>query len=187
MKRPLRLTLCFLLGIPLCATLPVPFLGTMWHLVHGDFVVYRQWQIRVPPTFYVRQGAHGPLLWRLTFGFPVWHTPYAVIGVSDLPHPFKYEEDYLKFMTGADLAAQDQGYKFLSTRKVSVGKVSGYCYEYGLLQDSSKSFVQCAVEGTVLLFGYRGHTKYIPILLSTVQSITYRQEDPSKSQKLQGR
>jgi hypothetical protein len=144
----------------------------MWHLVHGDFIAYRQWKIRVPPTFYVRQGTHGPFLWTHSVGFPFRHDPYAVIGISELPHLFEYEEDYQKFTTGADLAAQDQGYKFLSTQKVSIGKSLGYCQEYGLLHDPAKSFAQCAVEHTNLLFSYRGHRKYIPVLLSTLQSIS---------------
>jgi hypothetical protein len=126
----------------------------------------------VPSDFYVRQYPHGPYLWKHTLGFPLWRAPYAMIAVSDLPHSFKYEEDYQNFTTGADLAAQDQGYKFLSTHDVSSEKTPAYCHEYGLPHDPTKSFVQCAVEHTDLIIGYRGHTRYIPILFSMLQSIS---------------
>ena len=172
MTRPLKLLLCAVLATSLAGTLAVPFLGAMWHLVHGNFIAYRQWKIRVPPTFYARQGTLGPFLWTLPLGFPFRHDPYAVIGVSELPHPFEYEEDYQNFTASADLAAEDQGYKFLLTQKVSIGNSWGYCHEYGLLHDPAKSFVQCAVEHTSLLFGLRGHMKYIPVLVSTLQSIS---------------
>jgi hypothetical protein len=172
MGTSLKWLLCILIAIPLAAILLVPFVGTTWHLLHGDFIFYLHWKIRVPPTFYVRHGADGPFLWKLSFGFPLLHGPYAVIGVSELNHPFKYEEDYPRFMTGADMAAQDQGYKFLSSRDVSVGKTLGHCLEYGQLNDPARSFVQCTVEHTSLLFSYRGHTKYIPILFSILQSIS---------------
>jgi hypothetical protein len=172
MIRPLKLLLCALLATLLAATLAVPFSGAIWHLAHGDFITYHQWKIRVPPTFYVRQGTHGPYLFTVPFGFPLRRDSYAIIFVSELPHSFEYEEDYQRFMTGADLAAQDQGYKFLSTQKVSIGKTLGHCHEYGLLHDPTKSFAQCAVEHTTLLFGFRGHMKYIPVLLSTLQSVS---------------
>jgi hypothetical protein len=150
-------------------------------LGHGDFIAYRQWKIRVPPAFYVRQGTHGPFFWTLPLGFPFRHNPYAMIGISELPHPFEYEDDYQNFTTGADLAAQDQGYKFLSTQKVPIGKTLGYCNEYGLPHDPTKSFLQCAVEHTSLLFGYRGHMKYIPVLLSTLQSISNQNTEALQS------
>ena len=172
MNRILKPLLCTLAGIPLVMILLVPLIGPMWHLFYGDFVTYHQWKIRVPSDFYVRQYPDGPFLWKYTIGFPFWRSRYAMIGVTDLPHPFEYEEDYQNFTTGADLAAQDQGYKFLSTQKVSIGKSMGFCHEYGLSRDPTKSFAQCAIEHTDLLLGYRGHTKYIPILLSTLQSIS---------------
>lgn len=172
MNRPLKWLLYLLLVVPIAVMLPAPLLGTVWHLLHGEFITYDHWKIRVPPSFYVRQGAGGPYLWKLTLGFPLWHGPYAVIGVSELPRSFEYVEDYQKFMNGADLAAQLQGYKFLLTRQVSIGKTSGYCLEYGSLNNATNSFVQCTVEKTSLLFSYRGHTKYIAILFSTIQSIS---------------
>ena len=181
MSRASKWSLCTLLAIPLAAMLPVPFLGRMWHSVHRDFIIYHKWKIRVPTTFYVRQGTHGHFLWKLPLGFPLRHDPYAMIGVSELPHPFEYEEDYRRFTTGADLAAQDQGYKFLSTQEVSIGKTLGYCHEYGLSRDPTKSFVQCAVEHTDLLFAYRGHTRYIPILFSTLQSISAQNAPAAQS------
>ncbi len=76
------------------------------------------------------------------------------------------------------MAAQDQGYKFLAAREVPVGKALGYCLEYGIHNDIAKSFVQCAVDHTSLLFSYRGHTKYIPILFSTLQSISDQNAKP---------
>jgi hypothetical protein len=172
MGRLLKWFLCALIATPLIAMLFVPFLGMTWHLLHGNFISYRQWKIRVPSDFYVSHGAKGPFLWKLTLGFPLWRGPYGVIGISELSHSFEYEEEYPRFMTGADMAAQDQGYKFLSSTDVSVGKTLGHCLEYGPLHDATKSFVQCTVEHTSLLFSFRGHTKYIPILFSTIQTIS---------------
>lgn len=154
MIRTLELFLCTLLATLFAGALAVPFFGAIWHLAHGDFITYHQWKIRVPSDFYVRQYPAGPFLRKHTIGFPLWRAPYVMIAVSELPHPFEYEEDYQRFTTGADLAAQDQGYKFLSTKEISIGKTLGYCLEYGLLRDATKSFVECSVEHTSLLFSY---------------------------------
>jgi len=155
----------------------VPFMGSCWHWRYGDFVYYGQWKIRVAPSFYVRKDAAGLSLWKLSFGYSVWHGADALIGIRELRRPFQYEDDYPRFLKGADMAAENQGYKFLSAKEIRFGTGTSHCLEYGALKDVTKSFVQCAVEDTSLTFSYGGHTKYIPVLFSTIQSIQHIDSD----------
>jgi hypothetical protein len=181
MNRALKSLLYSSLAGSLVVLLAVPFFGAIWHLTHGDFITYHEWKIRVPSDFYARQYLNGAYLWKLTIGYPLQSAPYGMIAVSVLPRSFEYKEDYQNFTTGADLAGQSLGYKFLSTQEVSIGKTLGYCHEYGLPEDPSKSFVQCMVDHTDLFLGYEGHRKFIPILFSTLQSIADQKAEAVQS------
>jgi hypothetical protein len=164
--------------VGLAVTMLVVFLlyvslrGNLWHWIHGDFVTYRQWTIRIPEGFYVRQGNKGPFLWKLTFGYPIWRGPYAMVGFSELPHVFDSAVDYNKFADGSDLTAATEGYKPIGATDVQAGKNQAHCLEYTLPNDQSRHFMQCAVEHTTLLIGYRGHPMYIPTVLSVLASLS---------------
>jgi hypothetical protein len=155
-------------------TLPVLFLGPFWHWINGDFIYYHQQKVRVESSFFVYNKLGRPSLWKLPVGFPLWHDPYAVIAFSDLKRPFEYEEDYQKFMNGSGRAADAQGYQFL--KEVSIGTNVAHCLEYGLPGNAAKSFAQCTVEHTDLLISFRGHAKYFPLLISTINSISEQQK-----------
>jgi hypothetical protein len=150
----------------------VPLRGNLWHWIHGDFAIYRKWTIRVPEGFYVEHGKKGLFLWKLAFGYPVWHGPYAMVGFSELPHVFDSAVDYNKFAIGSDLTAATEGYKPVGATDVQAGKNQAHCLEYSLPNNPSRHFMQCAVEHTTLFIGYRGHTMYIPAVQSALASLS---------------
>jgi hypothetical protein len=165
-KWVLRILLIFAITL----TLPVVFLGPLWHWKNGDFIYHNQWKILVAPSFFVSNTATGPSLWKLPVGFPLRHDPYAVIGISDLKRPFEYEADYQTFINSTGMVADTQRYQFL--REVSIGTKFAHCLEYGLPNNSAKSFAQCTVEHSNLMVSFRGHTKYLPVLVSTIRSMS---------------
>jgi hypothetical protein len=159
-------------AMPAVFLLYVPLRGNLWHWIHGDRVTYRQWTIRIPEGFYVEQGNKGLFLWKFTFGYPLLRGPYAMVGFSELPHVFDSAADYNKFAAGSELAAANEGYKPIGATDVQAGKNQAHCLEFTLPNNQSRHFMQCAVEHTTLLIGYRGHAMYIPAVQSVLASLS---------------
>jgi len=186
-KQMLLLTGAFIVGL-LIVLLLVPLLGPGWHLLHGDSISYGGWSIPVPRGFSVKRAPGGPVMWKFALGVPFFDAPYGHISLYGLGkparQPFEYDRDYSRFEKGVTQQAVESGYRFESKRTTSVGKNSGYCFEFTRPLDlkhpiSGRSLLRCAVEGSSVVLFFEGDPRYIPDVLATFQRMSPESQTPN--------
>ena len=148
--------------VVLIAFLSVPLLGYGWHVIHGNFIDYQEWQIPVPKGFFVNGMPEHLSMSRYTLGVPVLNRPFGFIGIVINPSgkPFKFEgdiEDSSRKMIAVGLS---DGYTFYSKRTLLTKLNTAYCFEFYKEQTPSSVLVRCAIDGSTLLFTFLGDKRF---------------------------
>jgi len=152
----------------------IPFWGELWHAVHRNAISYGGLTIVVPSSFYLRESESGPAMWRLSLGYPMFHTAYGLISMygGQNKHAFVYATDYRTFAFGVTTAAYEDGFVFSGSQRVPMAGTVADCLEFRTPNDGTEALIRCAVENSPVVFFYRGHPRYIPVFLSTLRSVS---------------
>lgn len=178
MKSRRRHILCLAIPIAvlglLCAGLELA--GPAWHLVYGDSVHFRKWQIPVPRIFCVFHSSSVPELWKLPIGIPRWHGPYATISflvlARELPDSFSPERYERWAKNAAENSATRQKFWVTAERKVPVDGTFAYCFESVSAEDRTTREITCPIKGSPLVADYFGSLKYFPDFYSMLKGMS---------------
>ncbi len=166
--------------VPLALFLSFPLLGRGWHLLHGDFISYDGWRVRVPRDYCVLDTKPGPTIWKLELGAPIFRVPYAHINLfgASLPKPFHYETDWEYLANSTTAVAEGNGFRLLGSRAATIGKRPAHCLEFVRPNGRPDSQVRCAIEGTRLFVTYEGHRKYVSDFYSVLHGMSLEMRNP---------
>ena len=188
-KRVLR---CLVAGLVACAfyLLTVPLYGWCWHLLHGNFISYENWEVPVPKGYFVRnledgptqKPQYGPTMWKLTLGAPILKVPSAHFSFYNRSplQPFSFERDYSRFKAGLIRSDTDYGFQLKSEGMATVGNNVGHCLEFVRAKDASELLVHCAIENNVVLVFYDGDARYTQDFFTMLREMTLQKSGDRK-------
>lgn len=185
MKRLRAVSRCgvVILGCLFGLLLLIPQLGRVWHWFHGDAISHQGWRIPVPNGFLVRTSSGGPNMWNVSFGRPLWDSPYAHISFfkDNGDHPLHYDQHHARFAAHITEAAATQGYEFFSTQEVSVADTKAYCWEFRKRSSESELRIRCFIEGTTVLLFYEGDRRFVPDFFTVLGGMSRQMKESGAS------
>jgi hypothetical protein len=141
-----------------------------WHLFHGNFARFHEWEVPVPLGWRAFTGEDTLVVQRLhRFYFRRGAFSEVVVAPLILPpnHTFEYEN-----WKNAIIQTQlKYGYQFTNERTIHLEGHEGYCFVFRVNQNAQRLWITCDVPELHLSVGFIGDQTHASALDSTIQRI----------------
>lgn len=170
-KRPVKtiwiIGLSFVVGGSLFL-LAVPMMAPCWHMMHGDYISYDEWTIRVPDHFFANVDG---VMWRLNPGSPLFKAAYGHISFFRHSKAVDLDRDYTLFESAVVAEGMKSGLQVKSHLTINIDGHEGRCLQMSNSKGTDRTIVRCLIAGDDLLAFYEGYPQYVPRFYSMVEGM----------------
>jgi hypothetical protein len=149
--------------------LAVTLMAPCWHIIHGDFISYDEWTIRVPDHFFVRGDG---VMWRLNPGTPLFTVPYGHISLFRNAKTVDLPRGYPLFESAIVAEGMKSGLQVESRRTINIGGHEGRCLQMSRSIGGTPILVRCIIADDSTLVFYEGYPQYVSQFFSMMQGMS---------------
>ncbi len=162
---PILAVLLFLLHV----SFPT-IVATAWHLLHGDSITYKTWEVPVPKGWYAASKGEMLIVTRMARFRERGNGPN--IALLSLPIPAGSAPTSHRLKRAEIEVFSKNGYVFTGGRAIRLGNHEGYCLEFVRRDNRDYIRITCKVLTDQLGVDFEGYRTFVADFYSVLQGVS---------------